>query len=251
MFKRTYSIGNNVLAHVPMLNDFVKGLKILLKSHGVITMEFPHLLQLMQSNQFDTIYHEHFSYFSLLAVDKVFKAQGLKIFDVEEVKTHGGSLRIYAAHEEDAEKQISQKVLDLKEKELQLNFEELHGYTQFSISVQQLKSDLLNFFLDCKKKGKSIVGYGAPAKGNTLLNFCGIRSQFLDFTVDRSPHKQGRFLPGTHIPIYPVDAIAQAKPDYLLILPWNLKEEIANQMAFIREWGGKFVVPIPKLEVIS
>lgn len=244
-------IGNNVLAHVPALNDFVKGLKILLKPHGVITMEFPHLLRLMESNQFDTIYHEHFSYFSLLAVDKIFKAQGLKIFDIDELKTHGGSLRIYAGHEEDQEKTVSDRVLDVKEKERKLGFESLEGYMQFSVGVQQLKADLLNFFLDCKRNGKKIVGYGAPAKGNTLLNFCGIRSQFLDFTVDRSPHKQGRFLPGTHIPILAVEAIAQTKPDYLFILPWNLKEEIVNQMSFIREWGGKFVVPIPKLEILA
>jgi 2-polyprenyl-3-methyl-5-hydroxy-6-metoxy-1,4-benzoquinol methylase len=243
-------IGNNVLAHVPELNDFVKGLKIILKSHGVITMEFPHLLQLMQSNQFDTIYHEHFSYFSLLVADKVFGAQGLKIFDVEELKTHGGSLRIYAGHEEDVEKKISSKVLEVKEQERQLGFENLTGYAQFSIGVKQLKTDLLSFFLDCKKRGKKVAGYGAPAKGNTLLNFCGICSQFLDFTVDRSPHKQNRFLPGTHIPIRPVDAIAQAKPDYLFILPWNLKEEIIDQMHFIREWGAKFVIPIPKLEIV-
>jgi hypothetical protein len=214
-------------------------------------MEFHHLMRIMENNQFDTIYHEHFSYFSLLAVDKIFKAQGLKIFDVDELKTHGGSLRIYAGHEEDVKKQVSPRVLDIKEKERQLGFESLDGYAQFSVGVQQLKADLLNFFLDCKRNDKKIVGYGAPAKGNTLLNFCGIRSQFLDFTVDRSPHKQGRFLPGTHIPIYSTEMIAQTKPDYLFILPWNLKEEIVNQMAFIREWGGKFVVPIPKLEVIS
>ncbi len=244
-------IGNNVLAHVPDLNDFVKGMKILLKSTGVITMEFPHLLCLAQSNQFDTIYHEHFSYFSLLTVEKVFNAQGLKIFDVDELKTHGGSLRIYAAHVEDESKQISQHVLDVKQRERELGFEDLRSYAQFSLNVQQIKADILSFFLECKKQGKKVVGYGAPAKGNTLLNFCGIRSQFLEFTVDRSPHKQGHFLPGTHIPIYDVDAIERAKPDYLFILPWNLKEEIIEQMAFIRQWGGKFVIPIPKLEVIE
>lgn len=243
-------IGNNVLAHVPDLNDFVKGLKILLKDDGVITMEFPHLLRLMESYQFDTIYHEHFSYFSLLTVEKVFKAQGLTIFDVDELKTHGGSLRIYAAHE-NAQKLVSQSVLDLKERERLLSFDDLGGYGQFYVDVQQLKSDLLSFFLSAKKQGKKIVGYGAPAKGNTLLNFCGIRSQLLEFTVDRNPHKQGHFLPGTHIPIYAVEEIARAKPDYLFVLPWNLKEEIMNQMAFIREWGGKFVIPIPHLEIID
>jgi SAM-dependent methyltransferase len=242
-------IGNNVLAHVPALNDFIRGLKTLLKPTGVITMEFPHLVQLMQSNQFDTIYHEHFSYFSLLTVDKVFRAHGLKIFDVEELTTHGGSLRIYAGHIEDQSKSVSQQVEELKARERQLNLESLEGYKQFSVRVQQLRADLLNFFLKCKHQGKKVVGYGAPAKGNTLLNFCGIRSEFLDFTVDRSPHKQGRFLPGTHIPIYSVDKIAQEKPDYLFVLPWNLKEEIVKQMAFIKEWGGKFVVPIPQLEI--
>ncbi|MGC1877998.1 MAG: class I SAM-dependent methyltransferase [Rhabdochlamydiaceae bacterium] len=240
-------IGNNVLAHVPNLNDFVKGLKILLKPKGMITMEFPHLMRLMESNQFDTIYHEHFSYFSLLTADRVFKAQGLEIFDVEELGTHGGSLRIFARH---GRGNVSTRVVNLKEKERQLNFDDLKGYSQFSIGVQQLKADLLSFFLDCKREGKKIVGYGAPAKGNTLLNFCGIRSQFLDFTVDRSPHKQGRFLPGTHISIHPVEKIALEKPDFVFILPWNLKEEIMNQMEFIREWGGKFVVPIPQLEII-
>ena len=244
-------IGNNVLAHVPDLNGFVKGLKILLKSDGVITMEFPHLLQLMKAKQFDTIYHEHFSYFSLLTSEKIFKAQGLKIFDVEEIETHGGSLRIYAAHEEDSQKQVSQRVLDLKERERQLGFDDLGGYAKFYVDVQQVKSDLLGFFLDCKKKGKKIVGYGAPAKGNTLLNFCGIGPQLLEFTVDRSPHKQGQFLPGSHIPIYAVEEVSRAKPDYLFILPWNLKEEIMNQMAFIRKWGGKFVIPIPQLEISS
>ena len=244
-------IGNNVLAHVPDLNGFVQGMKILLKAGGVITMEFPHLLQLVLSNQFDTIYHEHFSYFSLLCAEKIFKAQGLKIFDVEELNTHGGSLRIYAAHEEDQEKPVSEKVLAILERERQMQFEDLHGYLSFSLGVQQLKSDLVRFFLDCKKQGKKIIGYGAPAKGNTLLNFCGIRSEFLELTVDRSPHKQGHFLPGTHIPIHSVDAIAKIKPDYLFILPWNLKEEIMEQMGFIREWGGQFVVPIPKLEILK
>ncbi len=244
-------IGNNVLAHVPDLNGFVQGMKILLKAGGVITMEFPHLLQLILSNQFDTIYHEHFSYFSLLCAKKIFKAQGLKIFDVEELSTHGGSLRIYAGHEEDREKPVSEKVVAILERERQMQFEDLDGYLSFSLGVQQLKSDLVRFFLNCKKQGKKIIGYGAPAKGNTLLNFCGIRSEFLEFTVDKSPHKQGHFLPGTHIPIFSVDAIAKNKPDYLFILPWNLKEEIMEQMGFIREWGGQFVVPIPKLEILK
>lgn len=241
-------IGNNVLAHVPNLNDFVRGLKILLKDEGSITMEFPHLMRLMEGNQFDTIYHEHFSYFSLLTVDEVFRAHGLKIYDAEELKTHGGSLRIYACHGE-AKKEISQRVLDLKQREMEMNFNHLNGYSEFSFKVQKIKADLLDFFLDCKMQGKKIAGYGAPAKGNTLLNFCGIRSQFLDFTVDRSPHKQGRFLPGTHIPIYPVEKIQREKPDFVFILPWNLKDEIVEQMSSVRQWGGKFVVPIPQLEI--
>ncbi len=244
-------IGNNVLAHVPTLNDFVKGLTLLLKPHGVITMEFPHLLRLMESNQFDTIYHEHFSYFSLLSVEKVFAAQGLKVFDVDELSTHGGSLRIYAAHAQDQEKVESPHVLRIRTQEQSLQLDCLKGYEQFSIGVQQLKADLLKFFLDCKANGKKVVGYGAPAKGNTLLNFCGIRNQFLEFTVDRSPHKQGRYLPGTHIPVKPVEAVREVKPDYLFILPWNLKDEIMDQMSFIKEWGGKFVLPIPQLAVIS
>lgn len=243
-------IGNNVLAHVPDLNDFVKGMKLLLKPQGVITMEFPHLLRLMESNQFDTIYHEHFSYFSLLAVEKVLLNHGLKIFDVEELKTHGGSLRIYAAHSEDPTYEVSPALARIQEEERSLRFDSLEGYKGFALGVQKLKTDLLHFFLKCHAEGKSVVGYGAPAKGNTLLNFCGIRSHFLPFTVDRSPHKQGRFLPGTHIPIKPVEEIARARPDYVLILPWNLKEEIMQQMAYIREWGGQFVVPIPQLEVL-
>ncbi len=241
-------IGNNVLAHVPNLNDFVQGLKILLKDEGTITMEFPHLMKLIESNQYDTIYHEHFSYFSLLTVDEVFKAHGLKIYDVEELKTHGGSLRIYACHA-DAGTEVSKRVFDLIRQEKDLNFDDLKGYLEFSFKVQKMKAELLDFFLVCKKQGKKIAGYGAPAKGNTLLNFCGIRSQFLEFTVDRSPHKQGRFLPGTHIPIYPVEKIQQEKPDFVFILPWNLKDEIVEQMNPIRKWGGKFVVPIPQLEV--
>ncbi len=241
-------VGNNVLAHVPNLNDFVEGLKILLKGDGTITMEFPHLMRLIESNQFDTIYHEHFSYFSLLTVDEVFRAHGLKIYDVDELKTHGGSLRIYACHAE-ANKEVSIRVFDLKQCERELNFNDLKGYLQFSFKVQKMKTDLLDFFLECKMQGKRVAGYGAPAKGNTLLNFCGIRSQFLDFTVDRSPHKQGRFLPGTHVPIYPVEKIQKEKPDFVFILPWNLKGEIVEQMSSIRQWGGKFVVPIPQLEI--
>jgi 2-polyprenyl-3-methyl-5-hydroxy-6-metoxy-1,4-benzoquinol methylase len=242
-------IGNNVLAHVPDLNDFVKGLKILLKPTGLITMEFPHLLQLMESNQFDTIYHEHFSYFSFLAVEQVFARHGMKLFDVEELPTHGGSLRIYACHDRDESKSIHSRARDLKAKEQRAGFGELKHYLSFSPKVEATKRKLLSFLISAKQEGKRVVGYGAPAKGNTLLNYCGVRTDLMDYTVDRSPHKQGHFLPGVHIPIYAPEQIRQTRPDYVLILPWNLKDEVIQQMAFIREWGGKFVVPIPEVTV--
>ena len=244
-------IGNNVLAHVSDLNDFVKGLKILLKSTGLITMEFPHLLQLMQQNQFDTIYHEHFSYFSFLAVEQVFARHGMKLFDVEELPTHGGSLRIYACHDEDASKPIQARARALKSREEAAGFGQLNHYLSFGPQVESTKRKLLSFLISAKQEGKHIVGYGAPAKGNTLLNYCGVRTDLIDYTVDRSPHKQGHFLPGVHIPIYAPEQIHQTRPDYLLILPWNLREEVMQQMSFIREWGGKFVVPIPVVQVYS
>ncbi|WP_448269290.1 methyltransferase domain-containing protein [Nostoc sp. DSM 114159] len=244
-------LGNNVLAHTPYLNDFVKGMKIILKPHGVITMEFPHLMRLIEENQFDTIYHEHFSYFSFLTVDKIFAAHGLTIFDVEELTTHGGSLRIYARHNEDSSKPISDQVSELKNREEAAGFTQLEYYFSFGEQVKETKRNLLDFLIEVKRKGKSIVGYGAPGKGNTLLNYCGIRTDFLDYTVDRNPCKQGQFLPGTHIPIFHPDKIAETKPDYILILPWNLKNEIMTQMAYIRDWGGQFVVPIPEVNVYS
>jgi hypothetical protein len=244
-------VGNNVLAHVPDLNDFVGGMKILLKPQGLITMEFHYLRQLLTKNQFDTIYHEHFSYFSCIAVEKVFADHGLTIFDVEELPTHGGSLRIYARHTEDETKPITSRVKELRDRELQEGFNKLETYTSFAQRVQETKRTLLEFLIQAKREGKSIVGYGAPAKGNTLLNYCGIRSDFMDYTVDRSPHKQGHFLPGTHIPIYHPDKIKETKPDYVVILPWNLKDEIMEQMKHIREWGGQFVVLIPEVEVYS
>lgn len=244
-------IGNNVLAHVPDLNDFVKGTKILLKPQGVITMEFPHLMRLMEDNQFDTIYHEHFSYFSFITVNKVFNAHGLTIFDVEELPTHGGSLRIFARHTEDDSKLISQQVRELKTKEEAAGFTRLEHYFSFGEQVKETKRKLLYFLIEAKQNGKSIVGYGAPGKGNTLLNYCGIRTDFLDYTVDRSPYKQGQFLPGTHIPIFHPGKIQETKPDYVLILPWNLKEEIMKQMADIRDWGGQFVIPIPEVKLYS
>lgn len=244
-------LGNNVLAHVPSLNDFVKGLKVLLKPKGVITMEFPHLLNLMRENQFDTIYHEHFSYFSFLTAEEVFTRQELKVFDVDRLSTHGGSLRVYAAHSEDATKPITREVTRLRDEETRAGLADLRTYRGFSDQVRRTKRKLLEFLVGAKSSGKSVVGYGAPAKGNTLLNYCGVRTDFLDYTVDRSPQKQGKFLPGTHIPIFHPDRLRDTRPDYVLILPWNIKEEIVSQMSHVREWGGKFVVPIPEVEVLA
>jgi hypothetical protein len=242
-------IGNNVLAHVPGLNDFVEGMKIILKKDGVITMEFPHLMRLVAENQFDTMYHEHFSYFSFTTVEKVFAQQGLTLFDVEELPTHGGSLRIYARHSEDNTKPVGKRVPDLKSREKAAGMTEMEYYLNFGEKVKETKRNILDFLIKAKREGKSIVGYGAPAKGNTLLNYCGVRTDFVEYTLDRSPHKQGQYLPGTHIPIYHPDKIKEDRPDYLLILPWNLKEEIMEQMSYIREWGGKFVTLIPEPEV--
>jgi hypothetical protein len=241
--------GNNVLAQVPDLDDFVGGMKIVLRPGGVITIEFPHLLQLIEGNQFDTIYHEHFSYFSFLTACKIFESHGLPIFDVEELPTHGGSLRIYARHQEDTSKPIGERVKRLLERELKEGFDQIARYTTFGKQVEQTKRRLLEFLIDAKRDGRSIAGYGAPGKGNTLLNYCGIRTDFLDYTVDRNPYKHGRFTPGTHIPIFPPSRIDETKPDYVLILPWNFKDEIIDQMAHIRSWGGKFVVPIPEVKV--
>jgi hypothetical protein len=244
-------VGNNVLAHVPGLNDFVAGLKILLAPAGVLTMEFPHLLRLMAEDQFDTIYHEHYSYFSFATVRKIFAAHGLTLFDVEELPTHGGSLRIYACHDEDAAKPVGEKVADLLAREEAAGLGKLETYRSFGERVQRVKWGLLRFLIDTKEEGKSIAGYGAPAKGNTLLNYCGIRTDFLDYTVDRSPHKQGRYLPGVRIPIHGPDRLRQTRPDYVLILPWNLKEEIVEQMGDVRSWGGRFVVAIPEVEILE
>ncbi len=243
-------LGNNVLAHVPNLNDFVTGLKILLKPRGIITMEFPHLLRLIEETQFDTVYHEHFSYFSFLTVDKIFHAHGLTLFDVDELATHGGSLRIYARHTEDKTRPVAERVHRLKQKEMEAGYAHIHHYLGFQEKVEAIKIDILKFLIQAKRDGKRIVGYGAPAKGNTLLNYCGIKRDFIDYTVDRNPYKQGHFLPGSHIPIEEPNKVKETKPDYLFILPWNLKDEIMEQMAFIRQWGGKFVSPIPKIEVI-
>lgn len=243
-------LGNNVLAHVPEINDFVEGLKILLGENGVITMEFPHLMRLIEQNQFDTIYHEHFSYLSLLAVERIFAAHGLVLFDVEELPTHGGSLRIYACHSSCTRYAPSPRLAALRAKESAARLDTLEGYSAFSLRVERTKRDLLSFLIDAKREGKSIVGYGAPGKGNTLLNYCGIRTDFLDYTVDRNPYKHGKFLPGTGVPICPVSRIDETRPEYVLILPWNLKGEIVEQMKHIRDWSGKFIVPIPEVSLI-
>jgi 2-polyprenyl-3-methyl-5-hydroxy-6-metoxy-1,4-benzoquinol methylase len=244
-------LGNNVLAHVPDLNDFVAGMKIVLKPAGILTMEFPHLLNLVALNQFDTIYHEHFSYFSFLTVERVFAKHGITLFDVEELPTHGGSLRIFGRHAEAAKPAVSDRVKALKEEEIAAGLDKIETYLNFGEQVKETKRNLLTFLIDAKRAGKSIVGYGAPAKGNTLLNYCGVGRDFLDYTVDRSPHKQGLALPGTHISIEAPERIRETKPDYVLILPWNLREEIMEQISWIREWGGKFVVPIPEVAVYS
>jgi 2-polyprenyl-3-methyl-5-hydroxy-6-metoxy-1,4-benzoquinol methylase len=241
-------IGNNVLAHVPDVNDFVAGINIMLKPNGILTIEFPHLLQLMQQNQYDTIYHEHFSYFSFLTVEKIFAAHNMILFDVEELSTHGGSLRIYGKHKGAELPHISERVNQLKEKEMTAGLDTLGTYITFGEKVKQNKRKLLSFLLAAKAEGKTIVGYGAPAKGNTLLNYCGVNTDFIEYTVDINPHKQGLFLPGTRIPIYHPDKIRETKPDYVLILPWNLKEEIMEQIK-IGEWGGQFVLPIPEVQI--
>jgi hypothetical protein len=242
-------LGNNVLAHVPDLNDFVAGIKILLHPRGVLTMEFPHLVRLVEGNQFDTIYHEHFSYFSFTTVEKVFASHGITLFDVEELTTHGGSLRIHGRHSEDTEKAVTPAVETLKASEAEWGVASLERYHSFQEKVRSTKHAILEFLVRAKEEGKSIAGYGAPGKGNTLLNYCGIATDFLDYTVDRSPHKQGTFTPGTHIPIVAPETIRETKPDFVFILPWNLRDEIMEQMAFIRDWGGKFIVPIPEVTV--
>ncbi len=244
-------MANNVLAQVPDLNDFVGGIKILLAPRGVATVEFPHLLRTMQGMQFDQVYHEHFSYFSLTTAERIFAAHGLTLFDVEELPTHGGSLRIVARHAEDRSRPVLASVGELLAREAEAGLTRLESYADFAAEVNKTKRALLSFLIEAKNAGKSVVGYGAPGKGNTLLNYCGVRSDLLDYTVDRNPYKQGKFLPGTHIPIHHPDRISQTRPDYVLILPWNLKNEIKGQLAYVRGWGGRFVVPIPRVEVES
>jgi SAM-dependent methyltransferase len=239
--------GANVLAQVPDVNDFVEGIKILLKPRGVLTIEFPHLMRLIEENQFDTIYHEHFSYFSFLTVERIFAAHGITLFDVEEIPTHGGSLRVYGCHVDAYP--VGPRVKELGTREERSGFNGLDRYSTFTEQVKETKRKLLEFLIHAKREGRSIAGYGAPGKGNTLLNYCGIRTDFIDYTVDRSSYKQGKFLPGTHIPIYSPEKIDETKPDYVLILPWNFKDEIMAQMSHIRRWGGQFVTPIPEVKV--
>jgi len=243
--------GANVLAQVPDVNDFVGGIKLLLKPDGIVTVEFPHLMRLMAENQFDTIYHEHFSYFSFLTAERIFAAHGLTLFDVEELPTHGGSLRIYARHAQDTSKPVGERAIKLRAREVSAGLDRLETYDSFTEQVHETKRRLLEFLIGARRQGKRIAGYGAPGKGNTLLNYCGIRTDFLDYTVDRNPYKHGRFLPGTHIPIHPPEKIKETQPDYVLILPWNLKDEIMEQLAYIRGWGGQFVVPIPDVKIFS
>jgi SAM-dependent methyltransferase len=244
-------VANNVLAHVPDLNDFIAGLAALLKPQGVLTLEFPHLQRLIEGSQFDTIYHEHFSYFSLLAASAALRRHGLEVFDVDEIGTHGGSLRVYAAHASCARQHMTRKPSLLMEGERNAGLDKLATYSSFHSRVKAAKRALLSFLVKARGEGRTIVGYGAPAKGNTLLNYCGIGTDFLEYTVDLNPYKQGRYLPGTHIPVFAPEHISDTKPDYVLILPWNIRDEIVGQMRHIRSWGGRFVVPIPRPEVLE
>lgn len=246
-------LGCNVLAHVPDINDFVGGLKIALKEGGVITFEFPHLLRLIEQNQFDTIYHEHFGYLSFLAVEKIFAHHGLTLFDVEELPTHGGSLRIFARHTDDAAelRAITPRVEAMRKQEEDFGLTRMETYTSFDEKVKATKRKLLRFLVDAKEAGKTVVGYGAAAKGVTLINYCGVGADLIDYVVDKSPYKQNHYMPGVRVPIYGPEKIFETRPDYVLILPWNLKKEISNEMAKVREWGGKFVVPIPEVTVLD
>jgi C-methyltransferase C-terminal domain/Putative zinc binding domain/Methyltransferase domain len=243
-------LGNNVLAHVPDIVDFVAGMKIILKDRGVVTMEFPHLMQLVDNNQFDTIYHEHFSYLSFTTVQQIFASQGLELFDVDEIPTHGGSLRIYAKHKEDNGKIISANVAALLKKEADKGISTLDYYDNFQQKALKVKYDLTEFLIQQKKNGKKVAAYGAAAKGNTLLNYCGIKNDLIDFVVDANPHKQNKFLPASHIPVLNEQHLKDTRPDYVIILPWNLKEEITEQLSYIKKWNGQFVVPIPALQII-
>lgn len=244
-------LGNNVLAHVPQIHDFINGLTALLSKKGIMTFEFPHLMQLVENNQFDTIYHEHFFYYSLHAIQSIFKSHGFKIFDVQELDTHGGSIRIFVTGETNKEHGITDDVTRILASEEEKGYLDINFYTQFNNNVKQTKRNLLSLLIKLKNQGKSIVGYGAPGKGNTLLNYCGIGTDFIDYTVDRSPHKQGHYLPGSLIPVYDVEKISETKPDYIMILPWNLKDEIMKQMNYVQGWGAKFIIPIPEPMIVD
>lgn len=243
-------LGNNVLAHVPDIVDFTKGLKILLSEKGVVTMEFPHLVQLIENNQFDTVYHEHFSYLSFTTVKKIFEAADLEMFDVEEIPTHGGSLRVYAKHAEDRSKKVSENVTLLLEKEKRKGITDIASYSGFQQRALKIKISLLDFLLEQKKEGKNVAAYGAAAKGNTLLNYCGVKADLIDFVVDANIHKQNKFLPGSHIPVVNEEYLKKQKPDYIIIFPWNIKEEIKEQLSYVKEWGGKFVIAIPQFHIL-
>lgn len=242
-------VGNNVLAHVPDLHDFVEGLRTVLAPGGILTMEFPHLMRLIENGQFDTIYHEHFSYLSLGVAFALFAEHGLRAFDVEELPIHGGSLRVYACRVENRSLREEGSVAALLAEEKKRGMDRLETYLAFDEKARAVKRGLLAFLIEAKREGAAVAGYGAPAKGNTLLNYCGVRTDFIDYTVDRNPLKQGRYLPGTHIPIHPPARVSETRPEYLLILPWNIQEEVRTQMAHVREWGGKFVVPVPRIEI--
>ena len=244
-------VGNNVFAHVPDINDFVVGMKMILKDQGVITLEFPHLMQIIEQNQFDTIYHEHFSYFSFYTTGLIFEKHGLELFDVERIPTHGGSLRIYGKHKEDRSRNISPNVADLLNEEKAKGMQTLDYYKGFQEKANRVKADLVSFLLQQRQEGSRVAAYGAAAKGNTLLNYCGIKKDYVEYVVDASPHKQGKYLPGSHIPIVSEDMIKESKPDYILLLPWNLKDEITRQLSYVRGWDAKFVLAVPKLEIIS
>jgi len=243
-------LGNNVLAHVPNINDFVKGLKIALKKNGTITMEFPHLLNIIKENQFDTIYHEHFSYLSFYTVEKIFEAQGLKLYDVEKLSTHGGSLRIFATHIENEQFEITLNVKDILDEEKEFGLLDMKIYKNFQEKANKVKYDLIDFLLKAKKDNKKVIAYGAAAKGNTLLNYAGVKNDLIEFVVDKSPHKQGKYLPASHIAIVDEEKIKEVKPEYILILPWNIKDEVIAQLAYVKEWNCEFVVAIPQLRVI-
>jgi hypothetical protein len=248
--KANLLLGNNVLAHVPDLNDFVAGIKTLLAEDGVNTMEFPHLLRLVEGNQFDTIYQEHYCYFSLFTIDQVFRRHGLTIFDVDELPTHGGSLRIYARHTENSSKPVRPAVSELLAREIKAGYNRLDVYTSFPTKVMDVKHNFLEFLIAARRAGKQVAGYGAPGKAATLLNYCGVRDDLIHYTVDRNPYKHGRFMPGVHIPVHPPEKLAETKPDYIVILPWNLRDEIVSQLAYTRDWGARLVVPIPRVEVL-